>query len=198
MNLDRLDFHHEKENNMSKDNFWTDEQVEYCLLSILNNYHYNGSFGEKISKFKERHQIGGTYDGKKTNFLTHDEVGQWQEPKPALFTTEDGVEIKQGYDGDLWRVFITNHSYDMWKPYNLGMPQYIDSKSEKYFSTESAAQEYITLNKPCLSVNDVLGLCDDMQFHTRQDRMDEDYYAVYVSLLDARIKELAKQKTKEQ
>ena len=74
--------------------------------------------------------------------------------KEPLFTTEDGIGIKQGYKGDLWRVFIVPHSYESWKPYNLGMPQYINSDEEKYFSTEESAKEYCLLNKPCLSVED--------------------------------------------
>lgn len=73
-----------------------------------------------------------------------------------LFVTDDGVGIPQGYEGRLWRVFVTNTSFEMWKPYEMGMPRYINSKEEKYFSTEQAAQEYILMNKPCLSVNEVV------------------------------------------
>lgn len=80
-------------------------------------------------------------------------------PKPqVLFTTEDGVQIHQGYEGKIWRVFIKPHSFEMWKPYEIGMPQYINSAEEKYFSTEATAKEFCIMNKPCLSVNDILAL----------------------------------------
>lgn len=75
-----------------------------------------------------------------------------------LLKTEDGVDYFQCDKRDLWRVFITNTSFDMWKPYKMGLPQFINSKEEKYFSTEDAAKEYILMNKPCLSVNDVIGI----------------------------------------
>lgn len=75
--------------------------------------------------------------------------------KPVLFTTEDGVDIGQGYKGDLWRVFTSGTSYETWKPYNFGMPQY-KNPSEKYFSKLEAAEQYIDLNKPKLSLQMVL------------------------------------------
>lgn len=83
-----------------------------------------------------------------------------KEPIP-LFTTEDGKEIFEGYKGDLWRVFTTPTSYEEWKPYNFGMPQY-KGLGEKYFSTEDAAKEYIKMNKPCLSLNDLLDNWSDV------------------------------------
>jgi len=76
----------------------------------------------------------------------------------TVFTTEDGFSVPANYDGEMWRVFITPHSYEMWKPYNLGLPfigQPIPS-GEKYFSTKEAAEKYITEFKPCLSVWDVM------------------------------------------
>ncbi len=76
-------------------------------------------------------------------------------PKPVLFTTEDGVNIYIGYDGEIWRVFIEPSSYAQWVPVLLGMPLFLHD-GEKYFSTKSAAEEYILMNKPCLSVNNFL------------------------------------------
>lgn len=66
--------------------------------------------------------------------------------KPVLFTTEDGVEITvptqvvYGVDDDfnlLWGHAMTG------------------GVSGRKYSTEAAAQEYILLNKPCLSIEDI-------------------------------------------
>jgi len=106
-------------------------------------------------------------DGDKMNVAFHggDIIGcfdllniQKLPPKPqVLFTTENGVEIHQGYEGELWRVFTTETSYEMWRPYNFGMPQY-KGIGEKYFSTKEKADEWVLMNKPCLSVNDICAL----------------------------------------
>ncbi len=75
----------------------------------------------------------------------------------VLFTTEDGFPVPQGYEGDLWRVFTSTTSYEMWKPYNFGMPQY-KNPCEKYFKTLEAAEQYIDLNKKQFSKNDIINL----------------------------------------
>src|SRR5690348_15867153 len=79
------------------------------------------------------------------------------EEKPVLFTTEDGVEIHKGDERELWRIFVKPNSYEMWKPYELGMP-YAAIDGEKYFSTEQAAEQYIIDNKPSLSAKDIYSL----------------------------------------
>ncbi len=77
-----------------------------------------------------------------------------------LFTTEDGVDI---FEGDkVWWVAV-NEEYDtpsgdktwsfnefVWK----GKPT--ASSNYKWFSTKEKAEEYIIMNKPCLSFNDVI------------------------------------------
>lgn len=76
---------------------------------------------------------------------------------PVLFTTEDGVDIKQYED----YYYIQKHSFKI---------QYIhsaQSKSEEYkrtletliyFKSKEKAEEYILLNKSCLSYNDLKGI----------------------------------------
>ena len=69
--------------------------------------------------------------------------------KEVLFTTEDGVDI---FEGDTY--YVANiKSWQCYKHYanidgNTGL--------DKYFSTKEAAEEYILMNKPCLSINNVL------------------------------------------
>jgi len=79
-------------------------------------------------------------------------------PKPVLFTTEDGYPITEQYgDHGLWRVFTEPSSFDMWKPYHLGLPADANKPGEKYFFYKNNAEQYILDNKPCLSLNDLVG-----------------------------------------
>ncbi len=73
--------------------------------------------------------------------------------KKPLFTTEDGVEIFE--DGECWivEVFndrISNRAIHWTEIVKSGMKEH-----ERYFSTEAIASEWILLNKPCLSLNDI-------------------------------------------
>lgn len=73
--------------------------------------------------------------------------------KQPLFLTEDNVPV---YEGDeVWWVFTTETSFGTWKPIKMGAPKH-HLDNEKYFSTEQAASQFCLLNKPCLSVNDVI------------------------------------------
>jgi hypothetical protein len=109
-------------------------------------------------------------------------------PEPPLFITDDGVGVSEGKMWLLstlgWQitdVFICSHPF-----------RGVTGNEFKYFSTKSAAEIYKQMNKPCLSVKDVIELCEQVQFHNRiHDRADEDYYAVYVSLLKTRLRELS-------
>lgn len=84
--------------------------------------------------------------------------------KKPLFTTEDGVDIFEG--GECWivEVFsdrISNRAIHWTEIVKSGMKEH-----ERYFSTEAIASEYILLNKPCLSLNEIIshvdigGLCE--------------------------------------
>ena len=68
--------------------------------------------------------------------------------KKPLFTTEDGVDIFENntsiYILDKFTIRHIKH-----KDFN------VISKYVKYFSTKEKAEEYILLNKPCLSLNDL-------------------------------------------
>jgi hypothetical protein len=74
--------------------------------------------------------------------------------KKLLFTTEDGVEI---FEGD---EYFKLYKY----PLRLGGIETAFISSGKhfdlflYFSTKEKAEEYILMNKPCLSINDLLNI----------------------------------------
>lgn len=61
-------------------------------------------------------------------------IAKIEKVKNPLFRTEDGIDI---YEGDSY-VTMKQHGY-----------------GKKYFSTKEAAEEYILMNKPCLSINDL-------------------------------------------
>lgn len=91
-----------------------------------------------------------------TYFYCEKDCKKWAEEqvKPPIFTTEDGVDI---YKGDIYyglRIakidFLKLEIY----PFSGNFFSGKDS-SFKYFSTKEAAEEYILLNKPCLSINDI-------------------------------------------
>lgn len=81
-----------------------------------------------------------------------------KQSKPIL-TTEDGVDKYEG--GAMYWVGR--------KTLNMGHVGYIFNDSIKkshlynyvYFSSEEAAKDFILMNKPCLSVNDVLSCTKD-------------------------------------
>jgi hypothetical protein len=73
--------------------------------------------------------------------------------KQKLFTTEDGVDI---YEGD--NVYYTNrecnhNSYVLIAKWNDQCKNHL---SNIHFSTKEKAEEYIIMNKPCLSINDFI------------------------------------------
>ena len=95
-----------------------------------------------------------------------------QKAKQPLFTTEDGVDIFEGatfYHVDLnWYIGsgrTTTHPFQKLKGY-------------KEFSTKEKAQEYIDLNKPKYSLNDILSVA-------------KDYYVMPQSFID-KLKQLNK------
>lgn len=73
------------------------------------------------------------------------------EEKPVLFTTEDGVVIREGDDAwvvnGIWAVFL-KCAFDQEK--------YEDLVNHcLFFSTKEAANEYVTMNKPCLNLTEI-------------------------------------------
>lgn len=89
-----------------------------------------------------------------------------QKAKALLFTTEDGVDIFEG-DSIHW-VNINTFEKVNCNKYNddLGEISIKSLLSKKYecravgFSTKEKAEEYILMNKPCLSINNVTNLTE--------------------------------------
>ena len=83
--------------------------------------------------------------------------------KPILFTSEDGVEIKEG--DDYYTVFYKNYEgraafKDIHGPFFTVKESLAEDRNKrlKFFSTKEAAEEYILYNKPCLSLKDVASI----------------------------------------
>jgi len=74
--------------------------------------------------------------------------------KPILFTTEDGVDI---YENDAIWVISSNFNTIYTTAFSN---KYGNSKTayKIVFSNKKAAEEYILMNKPCLSLNDVASI----------------------------------------
>lgn len=77
--------------------------------------------------------------------------------KKPLFTTEDGVEIFKN-DEKLFEVILNNFHINENIPL-AACNDFLDKRNDGYpskvFSTKQAAEEYILMNKPCLSINDL-------------------------------------------
>lgn len=75
--------------------------------------------------------------------------------KEPIFQTEDGVDIFE----DNKYYYINSNFSDPWEIIHTkaDCPGIIDKNDLNYkrFSTKEKAEEYILLNKPCLSVNDI-------------------------------------------
>ena len=72
-----------------------------------------------------------------------------------LFTTEDGVDIFEGKE-----VFVI-HPTTLNTIVGITTIEYSSYKGWLFFSTKKALEEYILMNKPCLSFNEVLKLKDE-------------------------------------
>jgi hypothetical protein len=76
-------------------------------------------------------------------------------PKVKLFTTEDGVDIFE--NDEVWGI-----TKNVWKPFyrNAKLNNKIVTETWFHgkFSTKEKAEEYILMNKPCLSINDFLSV----------------------------------------
>lgn len=96
-------------------------------------------------------KINNKYAGRKGFNIS---IAEHSKRKP-LFRTEDGVDI---YEGDYyWGVYIckTNpYLTNIYRTVSFASHKHYD-RDTKYFSTKEAAEEYILMNKPCLSINDI-------------------------------------------
>lgn len=86
-----------------------------------------------------------------------DQKSKPEKERPVLFTTEDGVEI---YDMKYNNGVIPFVDIKNWKIGGSTISSFSKSNDRfKLFSTIEAAENYRTINKPCLSVNDIKTIC---------------------------------------
>ncbi len=100
--------------------------------------------------------------------------------KKVLFTTHDNINI---FEGD--RVFYLNKS----NPWFIRIiPEWSSKDNTHYpetnisFSSRENIEEYISLNKPCLSINDIL--------------KEDEYCGEMLKMLTKRLKEKVKKTIK--
>ena len=94
-------------------------------------------------------------------------INNIEKVKQALFTTEDGVDIFKGDN-------ITSVNLDSLKIYattHINTGESLNYGNYKHFSTKEAAEEYILLNKPCLSINDIKAFDASTYHYIRVDRL---------------------------
>ncbi len=87
----------------------------------------------------------------------------FQHYKKPLFTTEDGVDI---FEGDNVHWVCDEFTYFFTRNVDKTRCNLITSGKHglfKIFSTKEAAENFIILNKPCLSINDILKFCGSTQ-----------------------------------
>ena len=105
--------------------------------------------GEEILSFEMRNNnlcVNTTHGS--SNHIT-----SIQHRKQLLFITEDGVEVFEGdefyFVGADWNYFLYSTKQELYSFYK---------DSLKVFSTKEKAEEYILMNKPCLSIKDLQNL----------------------------------------
>lgn len=101
-------------------------------------------FGFEIMGGNSLHAKCGFTDER--TFLPH--ISNIKKSKPCLFVTEDGVEI------------VANDScFEVTKDFRIYQSSYYENANpnhtSKYFSIREKAEEYILLNKPCLSLKEI-------------------------------------------
>ena len=137
----------------------------------------------KIDIVNDKCMVSALYDTNNPNgSRLHYNLNNLKKAKQKLFTTEDGVDIFEGdnlYSIDnmlnIKKHLLFNARYDD----NTLLNNRIFFNSDyKHFSTKEKAEEYILLNKPCLSYNEVLEI---VYFLDRSEK---------------KLKELVKQKLK--
>ena len=96
--------------------------------------------------------------------------------KQPLFTTSDNVEIFVG--DEYWFV-------NRWGVYNKTASEgtYLDLE-DYYFSSKAKAEEYVLMNKPCLSLNDILN--SNLKFNPKR-----------ITVVKDKLRKLVKQKLKQ-
>jgi len=106
----------------------------------------------KIRKFTNTIQIHGEIEGRVFFYNLNDVIKL--QPINPLFTTEDGVEIFEGDD-----FFVIETQFDKYRLHKTIGGHFTKERSTRLrFHSKEKAEEYALLNKPCLSLNNLLSV----------------------------------------
>lgn len=107
-----------------------------------------------MSEFKWTDELVAEYvDWCRTKYKST--IGEFKQSKQKqpIFKTEDGIDI---YEDDKYWFVSNDFNVEQTEALNHH-PKFYAMSSIKRFSTQTQAQQYVLLNKPCLSLNDVSG-----------------------------------------
>jgi hypothetical protein len=116
----------------------------FTIGDEISNSEYPDEYKGKISRFEiEDSKLLVFYYG-------FDYIESIQKVKPVLFTTHDGVDVREGD-----RVWYFDQGYKLWD--SKADPKYHNGEQRfHYFSTKEAAEKYILMNKPLnLSIREI-------------------------------------------
>lgn len=167
------DYHRmDVENGMVKVASWASRPVEELLK--------NGYEIKKVRRLSDGEQFcvgDNTQVGEITSFEIQGQnmiakgsdfewhLNQLEKAKRVIFTTDDHINI---YEGDEYffcgEPLVVYSSKAVW--YDIDGA--LQNTGNKHFSTREKAEEYITLNKPCLSVSDVLSFTFSESVHVKR------------------------------
>ena len=153
---------------MTKEFVWTDELVMELfknIASIPPQYFTMNLPYQKMAEFKES----------KTK-------------KPVLFTTEDGVDVYEG--DDYFVVLEPSWNWELLKHKCISCGIKNDRPDLKYFAIEANAKEYILMNKPCLSLQDLLSVWykGDLVVKTNEQYMSSPMFQDFKELAKSKLK----------
>lgn len=117
--------------------------TEFKILKGKSNSRHSGRIDTLLEKVDDK--IGVIID----NHYIPTELLSELNTKP-LFTTEDGVEL---FEGDSYYRLNANFTI---VPLIMCKRFSNSYAGAKFFSTRKSAEEYVLMNKPCLSINDVI------------------------------------------
>ena len=129
------------------------DNVIFTIGDEINNSESSKLLNTKIESFclNDIYMVKTTSGTQKLESLEH--------RKQPIFKTEDGVDIFKG--DNFWSVYTPGYTgtFTDWtiKEFNkTKLSIWLHDKAIKRFSTKEAAEEYVLMNKPCLSINDLI------------------------------------------
>jgi len=168
----------------TEDNFSTTDVKEFILsLSSSSNVYLVSEIFIRFEEWRKEKQ--------KEKHLSSFNSSCWEKIKPTapLFKTMDGIDI---FPKDVFYT-VTDNFEIVFSHAVLGLRVTSEIILRSY-STEDAAKEYILMNKPSLSLDDVMGVIRMCCDGTYSPDFENWNFADKPSLAILELKELAKQK----